>query len=42
MVAIDDKLSPSSETDRRRKRPMVNNPYQGMALDAVTGRRRWS
>jgi hypothetical protein len=25
-----------------RTQPPMNHPYQGMMLDAVTGRRRWS
>ena len=37
MVATNDKSNPGSEANHCRKRPMVNNPYQGMALDAVTG-----
>jgi hypothetical protein len=30
MVAVDEKPMSGSETDRRRKRPMVNNVYKGM------------
>jgi RHS repeat-associated protein len=37
MVAIDEKSMPSLESIRRRTRPLVNNLYQGMTLDAVTG-----
>jgi RHS repeat-associated protein len=37
MVSVDEKSIPSSETIRRRTQPMVNNMYQGMSLDPVTG-----
>ncbi len=37
MVAIDEKSMPCSGASRRRAHPLVNNLYQGMTLDAVTG-----
>ena len=37
MVAIDEKSVRGSDAVRRRTRPLVNNLYQGMTLDAVTG-----
>ena len=37
MVAIDEKSMPSLESIRRPTQPLVNNLYQGMTLDAVTG-----
>ncbi|MGC8560722.1 MAG: RHS repeat-associated core domain-containing protein [Phycisphaerae bacterium] len=37
MVAINEIPTPGSETSRRRTQPLVDNLYQGMTLDAVTG-----
>ena len=37
MVAIDEKSMPCSEASLRRAHPPVDNLYQGMTLDAVTG-----
>jgi RHS repeat-associated protein len=37
MVAIDEKSMPGSEASRRRTQPTVDNLYQGMTMDAVTG-----
>ena len=37
MVAVNNELMHGAETIRRRRQPLVNNLYQGMTLDAVTG-----
>jgi hypothetical protein len=39
MVAVNNELMHNAETIRRRTRPLVDNLYQGMTLDAVTERR---
>ena len=37
MVAVNNELMHNAEKIRRRTRPLVNNLYQGMTLDAATG-----
>ncbi len=40
MVAVNEKSTHGSEACRRRMRPMVDNPYQGMIMRAVRGMKK--